>query len=509
MAQDHLMRIARRPWDGDQFTFTSLPPRNAPFPYFMNLPAIRSAVDEAERNIQAPRSIIFSSALTAIALVQQGLIDVRKPNGQVVPTSLMFLTVADSGERKSTAENVFMEQIRTFQSEQKLECREKLRTWQVKHDIWKTQRKSIMRSIEKKAEAGLPSDVDVQRLLEHENAEPQKLREFKILYEDSTSEALFYGLHRNLPTAGLVSSEGSATLAGPALNDLSKQNAIWSGDAIAVDRKTRPSFELTGRRLTVSLMVQSEPFDSYMARRGEAARGSGLLSRFLVSKPQSTQGNRITRNKTLSWECREKFNARIQARLEENIGLLENPSQVRHVVDMSADASDVLLDIMNEIEVEIRPGGRFENAGDHASKLADNIARVAAHLHWFEGFEGDISRETLEIAINICFWHSDEFLKLFLAPPREVVDAHELSIWLYEIRTRGQRYIRKNHIRQYGPNRVRNKARLNEALDLLEIDQQLRVFSAMNVMCVDLYPAMPHDASEAQIAIFGQVLSVK
>ena len=66
---------------------------------------------------------------------------------------------------------------------------------------------------------------------------PAKPKEFKVLYEDSTSEALFHGMYENLSTAGLISSEGAGVLEGRAFNDLSKQNAIWSGDSITIDRK--------------------------------------------------------------------------------------------------------------------------------------------------------------------------------------------------------------------------------------------------------------------------------
>lgn len=41
-----------------------------------------------------------------------------------------------------------------------------------------------------------------------------------MLYDDSTSEALFCGLYENLSTAGIISSEGG--LKGRAFNDLPK-----------------------------------------------------------------------------------------------------------------------------------------------------------------------------------------------------------------------------------------------------------------------------------------------
>ena len=95
------------PWPQPQ-NYPPLPGREGFFPNYMPLPLLSAAVDEAQNNIKAPRPLIFSTALAAIAVAIQGLFDVRKPNGQRVPLSLMLLTIANSGERKSTVENVFL-----------------------------------------------------------------------------------------------------------------------------------------------------------------------------------------------------------------------------------------------------------------------------------------------------------------------------------------------------------------------------------------------------------------
>lgn len=83
-----------------------------------SLPLLSAAINEAEINIQAPRGLVINSALTAISIALQGLIDASKPNAQRVPVSLMLLAIANSGERKSTAESVFLKPIREFQSRQ-------------------------------------------------------------------------------------------------------------------------------------------------------------------------------------------------------------------------------------------------------------------------------------------------------------------------------------------------------------------------------------------------------
>ena len=87
-------------------------------PSLAAVPLISDAVNEAVVNIQAPRAIILNAVLTAISTALQGLVDVQKPNGQVTPCSLMLLAIANSGERKSTVENAFLQPFRDFQFEQ-------------------------------------------------------------------------------------------------------------------------------------------------------------------------------------------------------------------------------------------------------------------------------------------------------------------------------------------------------------------------------------------------------
>ncbi|KAA0943747.1 DUF3987 domain-containing protein [Pseudomonas sp. ANT_H14] len=460
--------------------------------FHMPLPLLQSAVDEAQNNIMAPRALIFMSALTAIAVVVQGLIDVRKPNGQVVPTSLMLLAIANSGERKSTVENVFLGPVRDFQQQQSLIYQSQVQQWQVQHDIWSTRRKAILKGINKKAGQGQPTQDDEQQLLVHQANQPVEPKAFKLLYEDSTSEALFLGLHENLPTAGLTSSEGGGVLGGRAFNDLSKMNSIWSGDSITVDRKTAKSFVLNGARLTVSIMAQESAVSDYIKRRGEASRGVGLWARFLVCHPQSTQGYRVRLNGTQSWEHRGYFVERMTELLQQNVVLLQEPAREKQVIKFTSEAADRWHKLFNDIEQAIRPGGQFEGAGDHASKLADNIARVAALLHCFEKLDGDIALNTLDTAIDFCRSSSNDFLKLFMPPPQECLDADELDNWLDRVRNTGERLVRKNYIRQHCPNKLREKNRLDRALEVLCRNGRISFCDVGRSACVDVMPWFLH-----------------
>lgn len=468
-------------------------------PFHMPSSLLQCAADEVQTNIQAPLGLILSSALTAIAVASQGLIDVRKPTGQIVPTSLMVLAIADSGERKSTVENIFLAPVREFQRQQGSVYQDQMQQWQFRHDIWKAHRKTLLKDITKKGSLGQPTQEEEQRMSTHEVAEPLRPKEFKMLYEDSTSEALFFGLYQNLPTAGLTSSEGGGVLGGRAFNDLSKMNSIWSGDAITVDRKTAQSFVLNEARLTVSIMAQVSAVSGYIARRGEETRGWGLWARFLVFHPASTQGYRVRRDTAQSWEHCGSFKQRLNELLQQNAKLLQEPAFKKDVVAFTFEASDRWLQLADAIEIDSRPGKRFESARDHASKLADNIARVAALLHHFENLEGDISLSTLNAAISYCEGCSHDFLKLFMPPAQRVMDADELDQWLSRFREDNNRLVRKNYIRQYCPNKLREKGRLDRALEVLQNAGRVFLGTMDGFAWVDVQPWLGHHQPSPQI----------
>lgn len=462
-----------------------LPVPGGAFPRSMALPVILAAIDEAERNIKAPRALVFSSALTAIATAAQGSIDVCKPNGQVVPASLMLLTVANSGERKSTAENVFMRGVRRFQEEMDVIYQTELSDWSARQAIWDVRRKDILKkTLVLDQEEG---DGACKQLIEHQTRAPVKPRRFKLLYEDATSEALFLGLHQNIPVAGLISSEGGGVLTGKAFNDLSKQNALWSGDVITVDRVSAESYEVRGR-LTVSLMVQENSFVSYMEKHGEKSRGSGLWARFLVCSPESTQGTRFIAEGGAPWDCCESFSERIGEILKNSVESLSDSTRPKLVVRFSQAATQRWVSIFNGVESEIRPGGRYFGMGDHASKLADNIARIAALFHFFEKKNGDVAVEALEAAIDVCFWYSNEFLRMFSSPTQEEADALELDDWLQSRREAGERFLKKNLILQKGPGQLRKVKRLDPAIEMLVTQGRILLSKFENVTYLDIFP---------------------
>jgi hypothetical protein len=443
-------------------------------PAFMSAKLFSEAIDEVENNVQSPRPLVFMSALSVISLAIQASVDVMAPTGQLFPTSLMTLVIGNSGERKTSVMNKFLEPIREVQRQEGDKYKAELSRYELLFDVWAGRRRRLIKAT---ADAKFAEDrlLFMEELEALEVEKPAPPVEVKFVYEDSTTQALFAGLYSGYPNAGLIASEGKEILSGRAFNDLPKQNSLWSGDEITIDRVSSPSFKISDARLVVSIMVQDGLFREYLTKRGDEARASGLWARFLVARPESTQGTRFIEGSTLSWRRMSVFNSRIKEIVFEGLGGYRDGNQ-RRVIGFTREASLAWLDLYNSIEREIGVGGKFERFSDHASKLMENISRVAALLSYFEFGDVDISKGFFLDAVEVCLWCSVEFKDIFVAPNQDEKDAKLLMHWLDESFSEGISKVRVSSIQNRGPNSIRRKIRVDGALGVLVEGRKVSVW---------------------------------
>jgi hypothetical protein len=219
-------------------------------------------------------------------------------------------------------------------------------------------------------------------------------------------------------------------------------------------------------------MTQEEVLKSYCEKRGKLAKGSGHWARYLVGYPLTTKGTRWMAPDELVWEHLPKFHARVRELLVQFQDMMASGEIEREIIEFSEDAKARWIQQANDTEWMIRPGEYMSDIDDFASKTMEIIARLAASMHYFAGDGGKISLDTLVRAIEIVAWHVDEFKRLFGARhvmPQEQADAYNVAKWLRTRVWRGwdsKSWIAKNDLRRDGP--VRNRDRLNAALDVLE-----------------------------------------
>lgn len=446
-------------------TSKALPDINSDFPDCSGFPVFGAAIREVEALIKAPGPLIVSGALTAISVVAQGVFDVCLPIEKNVPCTLFQLVVAESGERKSAVEGVFLSPIRKFQKIQNLLWEDHVLLWEAADEVWVVKWKVLKNKIRSASVAGKELDDFEATLQAHYKLRPKRPKKIKLLHGDFTLPALLSWMSQNVPVVGVISSEGG--LNGALFKDMHQLNSMWSGESVTVERKTTDSFEILNPRVTVSNMVQPSALEAFIKKHGDAARGSGLLARTLVLSPESTRGSRFLQKDSASWAVPEAFEANLEKLLDKNLLLLKSSDEEKEVVRFSPAAAERWRFVYNEIEAGIVEGGRFSGAGDLASKLSENIARVAALLHVFEGFKGGISLRTLEFSVAFCLWCSDEFYRVFMQPKEIDLDVEELRDWLRDKYLFGSYEIKNNEILQSGPRGTRTKKRRDAALDQL------------------------------------------
>lgn len=435
-----------------------------------------AAVDEAEENIKAPRSLIACSALTVLSLACQGLADVRSPIGQISPLSLMIKVIAGSGERKSTTLRAFSSEIILYQEKLQEEYTIHVNKYEMEQGLWLEKRKAILSKYRKLVATGDDGESMKDMLAKHEVKKPIPPRKLTFLQEDVTSQALFRSMSEGLSSVGWISSEASGILKGEAFGNFDKLNSVWSGDGVSVDRVSSESYRLPDARLTVSLMIQPVSFEAFSTNKGGEARGSGMWSRFLVCSPDSTQGSRFCDGQTQQWDACNRFSKRAVELVTKYIENSAVDGFKRSEIRLSNLAAVKWVAVYNEIETEILEGGRYDWAPDHASKLADNMLRLAAVFHMFEGHSGEISCRTMGAAIDLGFWFSRQFRNVFDVNSQLEKDSNELKRWLFARRDeRGDRRFEKIYIRRYCPNKLRDKERLDMVLDKLRVDRVVKL----------------------------------
>ena len=443
------------------------------FPVWALPPRIRAAVEESIAVTQAPAALVAGSALATMSIAVQDKVRVRRLDGLVSGCSLFLITVSDSGERKTSVDRMFTKPIVDHQIEKDAEYREESEAFKVSRKIWEIEQKSLAKMLERAFSIGEQTEIFEQALAAHARRKPIEPRKTKYIYNDVTPAAFLHGLHSNSKSAGIFDDEAGRIISGPLVNDLGMFNKVWGGDDIQVDRRTSESFSVRDARVTVSWMLQEPVFARYLERKGDQARGIGFFARCLISRPLSTQGSRFINGPSIALESLPKFHRRVTELLQRCSSTDgQNGQGERIELHFSPEAQADWIAVFNQIEQHINPGGVFCQNTDYASKVAENIARVAAIFHYFEGYEGvSISLETLRSATTIVLWYAQEFVRLFSPPDplhETIKDAYVLQDWLSKVfSARNFDVIQKNFVLQRGPNSLRSKDRLNWALSCL------------------------------------------
>lgn len=284
-------------------------------------PLIADAVREVQAYVQAPMAMVAACALSVVSAAVQTRFDIRRDAVLTGPSSLYFLTVAESGERKTAIDKLFMTPLREWEARQARAAREAKEQYDLALEEWEEEYKKLLGDLR----AGLFADqvgtaFDPVKLLEARR--PDEPRTARMLRGDDTPEALLIAL-QEYPVAAVISAEAGVIFGSHSMGNETVQrnlatfNIMWDGGPISQDRVGRERVHIERLRATLGLQVQPAVLQHFIQRTGGLARGIGYFARFLFSRPDSTQGTRFYTDPSSDMPALRAFCARVTALLEQ------------------------------------------------------------------------------------------------------------------------------------------------------------------------------------------------
>ena len=448
-------------------------------------PTIRAAVTSYQQYGQQPISLVASSALSVAALTTQGLANVGRDSNLVGPISLNLAVIAESGERKTSADRRMKRPAQRWQENFRTSHVAEVAEAEARVAAWHAEREGILAKI-KTAAGGKPTKnrLDLAELKlalgALELRKPQTPTMPALFYEDVSPEALAQEMATGWSSAALWSDEGALVVGSrgmssddSALRYFGLLNRFWDGNSFERFRTTAKSFTVTGRRLSCSLMMQHIVLCQLVGAAGGVARGTGFLARFLLAWPRSTMGTRDYRECTLDGPALSNWDERVTS-------LLSNPLPADPktmaldppLVNLSGRARPRWIEFHNDAEHELGQLQEFGDVADFAAKAAENAARIAAVFWVFEhGPFGEIDAETMEAGAAIASWHLHEAKRIMGATkvPQAVSDAALLVQWMQKPGPDGKERweVSPRDILREGPARLRDKNRRDAAAKIL------------------------------------------
>lgn len=443
-------------------------PEAEPFPIEALGSILGPAAMSINETIQSPLALGGQSCLAAATLCVQGLADVRLPFNQTRPVSEFFVSVAESGERKSSADNFALAPISAFEEILRIEHRERLEAHEIQLATWTAEKKRITTNRELDLEG-------MGRSLEILGREPEVPRSPMITCPEPTFEGLTRLFADGRPSLGLFAAEGGQFLGGfgmapeHRLKTAAALSNLWDGQPLRRVRAGDGNRILPHRRLSMHLMVQ--PNVSLNLLADPALKDQGLLSRLLVCFPTSTIGKRFWKEPS-SEKVRDliTYNDRLSLLLKQPLPIREGTSNelIPSCLELTPSARNLWISFSDHLESEMAPGGHLEQARSFAAKAPEHAARLAGVLCLVEDpFAVEINEHHLACGINLTQHYLSEWLRLLdssgIRP--EVLEAEKLLSWL---ESWPLAVIGLPEVYQRGPNSIRDKKAAQQAMLLLE-----------------------------------------
>jgi hypothetical protein len=436
-----------------------------PYPVDALGPLGAGVVQKMHEVIQAPMALIGQSILAAMNQVSQPHANVII-DGRVSPLSDYFLTLGESGERKSAADAWALQGVRHHQRTLMQQFDIDRDSYELAAQVYDAAAKRIL------ADKKLSTTAKQAKLDEMDKPVSPVMPLF-IVSEPST-EAIQRQLIIGLPSIGLVNDEGGQFLGGYAmsaekrLGTLTTLSRLWDRGEFDRVRVGDGSGSYYGRRLSLHLMVQ--PTVAAMLLADPLAREQGFLARCLISYPKSTAGNRKYVEADLSSNLEyQAYAERVNELLVQEWPLVNDHELNPPNIVLTPTAKRVWIALYNDIEAALGGSGPLAPIRSLASKAPEHITRMAGTFAVFEG-DTNIHEHHIDRAALLMKHYLAEAMRLWGAGQVsvELKLAQEVLNWLRDKMGPG-RAIPLADIYRNGPSAIRNAGAARRVMQVLKL----------------------------------------
>ena len=453
--------------------FKDVPPAE---PYPMDaLGKFSGAAHAIQRVIKAPDAICGQSILAGLALVAQAHADISI-DGRRRPISCFFVTVGETGERKSAVDDVAKWPHSKYERALEENYLHEHSEWEMEHRAWKHTRDDELKKKKGKHEK--------LAFLQEIGDEPQEPPCPAILLEEPTYEGMIKILQNGHPSIGLFTDEGGRFMGGHAMNSdnalktAAGMSSLWDRGEAKRTRAGDGHSSIYGKRVSMHLMLQGIVAEMLMSN--DIFREQGWLSRMLISWPDSTVGKRSYVEDDIFMDPAVKAYQAACLTLLERTPLNPERRLDPPILMLSPTAKRVWIPFHDYCDKEAVNGGELEAARGLANKAPEHAARLAGVLTVMHG-GSEITTEYIEAGITLANYYLGEAVRIADAGQikQPLKDAELLLQW---IKARGFSYVYPALIYQKGPSRrLRTKEAALKAIQILEEHGWLISMSAMEL----------------------------
>lgn len=333
-------------------------------------------------SVQVPAELVFSLSLACIATAAQRRFVVQVADDYSEQLSLFTMCCLPPANRKSAALSMCQAPIIAWRKEMLEKYTPELRKAKTKNILLD----KAIANLQNKFAKNFDDDADLQVMqgqideLEQQKVELPAIP--KAICTDTSPEAIAAFLYAQGECAGVLSTEqATLQIMGGLYNGKSNIDTFlagWSGDYIEIERKNAPDIELFHPRICLGIATQPSALTG--RQDAKAFRERGLDGRFLYLLPKSLVGYRNVKPPKVDAGIKKRYHDAVYNLLPQEWSITIEPLRIR----LSEEANALRLDLAEQIEVELRPGGAFANMADWGGKLLGSIIRIAGIFHLLE-----------------------------------------------------------------------------------------------------------------------------